>query len=496
MHPLIIALFIASYFGVLLLISRITSRKSDNQSYFIGNRKSHWYLVALGLIGDSLSGVTFISVPGTVVYAKFSYMQVVLGYFAGYMVINHILLPVYYRLKLTSIYSFLNNRFGSNAQKTGSFFFLTSRLLGAAGRLFLAVNTIQIFLFDQLNIPFFITVVVMIILMYIYTHKGGIKTLVWTDSFQSLLLLTGLILSITAILNQLNWDISFALQSVSESNYSEIFFWDWKEKSYFWKQFIGGAFIAIAMTGLDQNMMQKNLSCPSLRDAQKNIYTFSFVMLFVNLLFLSLGALLFIYSTKFGIELPSFNEKIQTDAVFPTLALNNLGSLAGLAFIIGLTAASFSSADSVLTTLTTSFCIDFLDFENKLKKDETKKVKIRNKVHIAFSLLLIIIIMLFKQLNNRAIIDTILIIANYTYGPLIGLFAFGLFTRFSIKDKWIPIICLISPLISYLLDAYSKDLLWGYKFGLELLLINGIITFLGLYLLRVFQLKQAQIEIR
>jgi len=483
MHPFLIIGFILVYFGVLFAIAHFTGKGADNESFFIGNRKSHWYLVAIGLIGDSLSGVTFISVPGTVVNARFSYMQVVFGYFFGYIIITHLLLPLYYRLRLTSIYSYLLQRFGPRSQKTGSFFFLLSRLLGAAGRLYLAVSTIQLFVFDQFNIPFAIAVCIMILLMLVYTFRGGIKTLVWTDTFQSLLLLTGLVFSIAAILHHTGMGLGDMVARVAESDYSRIFFWDWKEKNFFWKQFIGGAFIAVAMTGLDQNMMQKNLSCPSLRDAQKNIYSFSFVMVFVNLLFLSLGAMLYIFATSRNIPLPSEEGKVVTDAVFPFLALNHLGMLAGLAFIVGLTAATFSSADSVLTTLTTAFCIDFLRFEQRTDLTEKRKTMTRMGVHICFSLLLMIVIILFRLLNSRAVIDTILVIANYTYGPLLGLFAFGLFSRRSIRDAWVPVVCLLSPVICYVLDLYSVWLMSGYKFGYELLAVNGLITFFGLWLL-------------
>lgn len=484
MSPLLIIVFILVYFGILFAISYITGRGANNESFFIGNRKSHWYLVAMGLIGDSLSGVTFISVPGAVTNAKFSYMQVVFGYFVGYIIINQVLLPLYYRLKLTSIYSFLLQRFGPSSQRTGSFFFLLSRLFGAAGRLYLAVGTIQLFVFDRFHVPFALTVFIMIALMLVYTFKGGIKTLVWTDTFQSLLLLFGLIFSIVAILNHLEVSPGQMISDVRDSEYSRIFFWDWKARNYFWKQFIGGIFIAVAMTGLDQNMMQKNLSCPSLRDAQKNIYSFSVVMLLVNLLFVSLGAMLYIYASRQGITLPMKSaDAIDTDKVFPTLALSHLGMAAGLAFIIGLTAATFSSADSVLTTLTTAFCIDFLGFEKPGSGSEKSKTTQRIFVHICFSLLLFAVILLFRRLNSRAIIDTILTLANYTYGPLLGLFAFGLFTRWRVYDIWVPLVCFASPWICYLLDLRSAAWFNGYQFGYELLLVNGLITFTGLLLL-------------
>ncbi len=484
MNPYLILGFIALYFLVLLTISYFTSRNADNDSFFIGNRKSHWFLIALGLIGDSLSGVTFISVPGKVVYDQFSYLQLVFGYLVGYWVIGYVLLPVYYKLKLTSIYSYLLGRFGVFSQKTGSFFFILSRLLGAGGRLYLAVGTIQIFVFDRLGINFYFTVAIMILLMVAYTYRGGIKTLVWTDSFQSILLLGGLIFSIVAIGSQLHLGLGGMVSKVIESDHSRVFFWDFKEKNYFWKQFIGGAFIAIAMTGLDQNMMQKNLSCPNLKDAQKNIMSFSFVMVLVNLLFISLGALLFVYAAELNIQLDlNTKNKIITDRVFPTLALGHLGTIAGLAFIVGLTAATFSSADSVLTTLATSFCIDFLGFEKEGKYNEKDKMTTRKMVHVLFAVFLFIIIGLFKLMNKQAIIDTILMVAGYTYGPLLGLFAFGIFTKIKTIDWMVPVVCIISPILCYIIDFNSQAWFGGYKFGFELLLLNGCITFLFLFVL-------------
>ncbi len=479
MSPIVILIFILIYFGILVGISYITGKNADNSDFFIGNRKSHWYLIALGMIGDSLSGVTFISVPGTIETQQFSYMQVVLGYFVGYIIIAQVLLPLYYKLQLTSIYSYLLQRFGHLSQKTGSFFFLISRLLGAAGRLFLAVSTIQIFVFNQLGIPFVFTVFIMILLMLVYTFQGGIKTLVWTDSFQSILLLFGLIAAIVAIISQLNLPIGELWTKVQDGGYTKTFFWDTNSKNYFWKQFLGGMFIAATMTGLDQNMMQKNLSCPSLKDAQKNIYSFSFIVVFVNLLFLFMGALLFVYAHEKGIALPQ-----KSDEVFPLLALNYLGAAAGLAFIIGLTAATFSSADSVLTTLTTSFCIDFLNYESRTDWNEKKKTIWRKRIHIGFSFLLFIVIIAFQKFNSGAIINTVLSIANYTYGPLLGLFAFGLMTKIKTRDAVVPFICVIAPLFCLTLNNYSKVWFNGYEFGYELLIINGMITFMGLFLFR------------
>lgn len=483
MSPYLVLVFIGLYFGLLLLISWITGRKAGNAAFFIGNRKSHWYLVALGLIGDSLSGVTYISVPGKVESSHFSYFQIVLGYFFGYMVISHVLLPIYYRLQLVSIYSYLRSRFGPISQKTGSFYFLLSRLLGAAGRLYLAVGVIQFFVFDGWGIPFELTVIIMIALMVAYTYRGGIKTLVWTDSLQSVFLLVGLVLTLIVIGRELGLSFSGMVDVVNSSPQSQIFFWDVLAPDYFWKQFIGGAFIAICMTGLDQNMMQKNMSCPRLIDAQKNIYGFSIVMIFVNLLFLSLGVLLYYYYAEMEIALPlKINGSIDTDAVFPNLALNELGIAAGLAFITGLTAATFSSADSVLATLTTSFCIDFLKFEEDTSLTEEKKKKIRQRTHIVFAVLLFLVIIAFRLGNNKAVIDTVLKVANYTYGPLLGLFAYGIFTRRSVREPLIPVVAVLAPVLCYLLDMYSARWLGGYRFGHELLVVNGLITFTGLWL--------------
>lgn len=483
MSPYVIISVLVGYFCLLLLISWFTSRNAGESEYFIGNKKSPWYAVAFGMIGDSLSGVTFISVPGTVGTAQFSYMQLVFGYFFGYIVITQVLLPVYYKLNLTSIYTYLRQRFGSYSEKTGSFYFLLSRTLGAAGRLFLAVTVIQLFVFTPLGVPFEISVAIVIILMLVYTYKGGIKTLVWTDVLQSSVLLLGVILSIAAISSNMGLGWSGMVKTVAESDYNQIFFWDWKEKSFFPKQFIGGMFIAIAMTGLDQNMMQKNLSCPNLKDAQKNIRWFSVVLIFVNIFFLALGALIYAYIQNNGIDIPlTASGKPNTDHLFPMLALNHLGMFAAIVFILGLVAATFSSADSVLTTLTTSFYIDVLHAEENPKYNEKKRTQLRHIIHIAFAVLLLLVILIFKWLNQDAIINTVLTVAGYTYGPLLGLFAFGLLTKRIAQDKAVPIICLITPVVCFILSTYSKEWFGGYNFGHELLLLNGLLTFAGLWL--------------
>ena len=477
MRPGLILASIATYFFFLLAIAWYTSRRATNASYFLGNKTSPWYAVAFGLIGDSLSGVTFISVPGQVATAKFSYMQIVFGYIVGYLVIAKILLPLYYRLNLTSIYTYLRERFGPATQKTGAFYFLLSRTTGAAARLYLAAGVLQVFVFDEWKIPFAVTVSFIIILMLIYTLKGGIKTLVWTDTFQSTFLLLGVVLSIYGICHQLDLSLAQTLKITLGGESSRIFFWNPLSPKFFLKEFVSGAFIAIVMTGLDQNMMQKNLSCRSLPEAQRNIYWFTGVIVLVNFCFVSLGALLFYYASARGIAVPG-----NTDQLFPLLALKHLGTFAAIVFVVGLTAATFSSADSVLTTLTTSFCIDFLEMNEKAAWTEIRKTRTRFAVHIAFAIVLLLVILLFKAINQQAVIAAVLKLAAFTYGPLLGLFAYGLFSHGNIRDHLTPVICTLAPLVCYLLDRNSQ--LWfHYRFGNELLVVNGFLTFLGLLLI-------------
>ena len=487
--PFLIISFIVVYFLFLLFIGWYTSRNSTANSYFLGNKQSPWYLVAFGMIGDSLSGVTFISVPGTVGTNHFSYLQLVIGYFVGYFIISHVLLPIYYKLNLTSVYEYLLQRFGKITQKTGSIFFIVSRLLGAAGRLFLAASVIQFFVFDQfttVKVPFALSVSVILLLMLLYTYRGGIKTLVYTDTFQSLFLVMGVVLSIAAIISKMDISFGTAISNIYTSNYSETLFFNFNKTNFVLKEFIGGVFIAVAMTGLDQNMMQKNLSCKSLKEAQKNIFWFSIVMVIVTFCFLSLGALLFQYYDYAGIALPTDagTGKVITDKVFPNLALNHLGIFAGLVFIIGLTAATFSSADSVLTTLTTSAYIDILELEGNDKLSEQKKKQYRTAIHVGFAILLWLIIIIFDLMNKTAIITTILMLAGYTYGPLLALFAAGLFTKLNFKDKWVPVACIIGPLVCYFVKTTSANYSMGYQIGNELILVNGIITFGCLLLFR------------
>lgn len=484
MSSIVILACILFYFFLLILIAYLTGRNANSASYFIGNKQSLWFVVAFGLIGDSLSGITYISVPGSVKAANFNYFQMVLGYVIGYWAISYVLLPLYYRMELTSIYTYLKNRIGKVSQRTGAFFFILSRVIGAGARLFLASIVLQRFVFDGFGIPFPVTVAIIISLMLLYTYKGGIKTLVWTDMMQSSFLLLGVVLSIIFISNQLDLSFSGIISSIKESEYSQVFFWDWKAKNYFWKQFLGGAFIAICMTGLDQNMMQKNLSCKTLKEAQKNINAFSIIVVFVNMLFLALGALLYIYASTKNIAIPE-----RGDELFPFLAFNHLGAFAGLVFVIGLTAATFNSADSVLTTLTTSFYIDFL---GKATDDAQDHKRLRTFIHIGFAIGLFLVVLLFGLFNDQSMIFTVMDIAAITYGPLLGLFAFGILTKRKPNDKLVPVISIISAGICcflYLSTKNKAEWLHGYAIGQELLIINGLLTFFGLWLVSSSDVK-------
>ena len=419
------------------------------------------------------------SVPGYVGSTQFSYLLVVVGYLIGYTVIATVLMPLYYRLNLTSIYAYLEQRFGFWSYKSGAFFFLLSRTIGASFRMFLVVNVLQVFVFDAWNIPFFVTVSIFIALIILYTLKGGIKTIIWTDTLQTTFMLLAVGLSIYLISQDLHFDLKHLFSSVWGSDYSKVVVTDWHSKQFFLKQIISGAFIAIVMTGLDQEMMQKNLSCRNIGEAQKNMFTFSIVLVFVNLMFLFLGAVLYIYSTTHGIELPT-----RTDDLFPMIAIKYLGPLAGLVFIIGLISAAYPSADGALTSLTTSFSIDMLGLNKRSDLTEDQKKRLRYKVHIAFALLLMLVIVLFRAINDRAVIDKLFTVAGYTYGPLLGMYAFGLFTRLQVKDKYVPWVAVSSPVLCFLLSEYSKVLLFGYVFGFELLIVNGLFTFIGLFLIR------------
>ena len=464
MSSTLIISVIVIYFLVLVGISFITGKSDSNASFFSGDKQSPWYIVAFGMIGASLSGVTFISVPGWVATSEFSYMQMVLGY----LVIATVLMPLYYRMNLTSIYGYLKDRFGNSSYKTGAIFFLISRVIGASFRLYLVANVLQMAIFDAWGVPFEVTVVVTILLIWVYTFRSGIKTIIWTDTLQTLFMLVAVSLSVYLISVDMNLSFTSLISTVKESDFSQIFFWEGKQ--HFVRQFLSGAFMAIVMTGLDQDMMQKNLSCKSLGDAQKNMFWFSIVLVFVNLLFLSLGALLYMYAETHGI---SFDK---ADDLFPAVALNGgLGMGVGVLFILGLIAAAYSSADSALTSLTTSFCIDLLGFDENAG---AKEIKQRKLVHFGFSILLVLVILVFKAINDDSVISALFKVAGYTYGPLLGMYAFGLFTKLSVKDNWVPLVAVLSPVACYVIQLYIP-------FGFELLILNGAITFIGLFLLRV-----------
>ncbi len=481
MSPELILTVIAAYSALLFLVVWITSRNADNESYFIGNKSSKWYIVAYGMIGASLSGVTFMSVPGAVATTQFSYMQVVFGYLIGYSVIAMVLMPVYYKMNLTSIYTYLETRFGNASYKTGSFFFILSRTIGASFRIYIVINALQTFVFDAMGIPFIVTVAVFMVLILLYTYKGGVKTIVWTDTLQTTFMLITVIFSVIFISDHLGIGLGDLLGKVMSSDLSKMYVDDTLSPNYFWKNFLGGAFIAIAMTGLDQEMMQKNLSCKNIGEAKKNMFTFSIVLVVVNFLFLVLGAVLVFYATQNNMVI----DPKHTDNLFPDIALNHLGPFIGLLFLIGLISAAYPSADGALTALTTAFCFDFLRLNKKPDITEQELKKTRHWVHLSFAVILLLMIVLFRVINNDAVIRNLFKVAGYTYGPLLGLFAFGFLTKLNIRDKWVPVVCVISPAIAYFINE-NAPLWWdGYKFGFEMLIVNGCITFAGLALISV-----------
>ena len=483
MSSSIILTVIFLYFLGLFIISNLTTGNDDNQTFFSANKESPWYLVAFGMVGASLSGITFISVPGDIGSTQFTYFQVVLGYLFGYFVVALLLLPIYYKLNLTSIYEYLKVRFGNVSHKTGAFFFFLSRITGASFRLYLVAIVLQQFVFNELNIPFEITVILSVLLIWIYTFRGGIKTIVWTDTLQTSFMIVSVILSIYLINQSLDWTFIDFINSDELKTYSNFLVTDsFLEKNYFLKSFIGGMFITICMTGLDQDMMQKNLTCKSLKEAQKNMIVFSIVLVVVTFIFLLLGALLFIYSEKFGIMIPKLNGSANTDLLFPEIALNsNLGSLIGITFLLGLIAAAYSSADSALTSLTTSYCVDIIDIKDKTQEYQTK---IRKRTHLVMSSILVLVIIIFDNYLNRSVIDGLLVLAGYTYGPLLGLFSFGIFTNYKVNDQYVWIVTIFSVILVSFLANLDPSYLGGYKIGYELLPINGLITFLGLILIR------------
>ena len=467
------------YTLLIFSVSWFTSRKADNQGFFIGNRKSPWFVVAYGMIGASLSGVTFISIPGWVGDTGFSYFVIVLGYVLGYAVISLVLLPMYYKLNLTSIYTYLEQRFGKNAYTTGAVFFLISRIIGASFRMFLVVSVLQIFVFDHYGIPFWLTVVLFMALIQLYTMKGGIKTIVWTDTLQTTFMILAVIVTIGLILQSMQTSLPAMIETVWGSDLSRVIVTDSDSKQNFIKLLLSGMFITIVMTGLDQDMMQKNLSCRNLKDARKNMTVLSLILVPVNLIFLFLGAVLYLYAFRSGIEIPAL-----TDHLFPYIAFNHLGMFAGIVFIIGLISAAYSSADSALTALTTSFSIDILKLDKRYANNENLLKSKRQQVHLGMAIIIIFVIVAFELINNQAIISQLFTFAGYTYGPLLGLYAFGLFTKLRVRDNWIPFVAVVAPLLSWLLSRYSEAMFNGYQIGFELLIINGLLTFAGLFILR------------
>lgn len=474
---LILGIFLL-YTILIFGITYVTSRKADNQTFFVGNKVSPWYVVAYGMIGASLSGVTFMSIPGWVRDTQFSYMVLVFGYLVGYFVIANVLLPLYYKLNLTSIYSYLEKRFGFWTYKTGAGFFFLSRTLGASLRMFVVINVFQEFVLKAWGVPFWVSVLIFICLILGYTLKGGIKTIVWTDTLQTTFMLLAVALSIFFIADKMNFSLGNLISRIADSDISRMMVYNWREKNFFLKHFLGGAFIAISMTGLDQEMMQKNLSCRNLKEAKTNMYTFSGILIGVNLIFLFLGAVLWIYAGFNNIS-PSY-----TDDLFPTIALHYLGPIGGVVFLVGLISAAYPSADGALTSLTTSFYIDFLGIDKAKRFSDKQKRIFRYIIHISIALVFLLVIVIFKKVNDKAIIEKLFTIAGYTYGPLLGFFSFGLLTKWQVKDKWVPVVAILSPVICYALSLYSKELLNGYKFGFELIILNGALTFAGLYLIR------------
>ncbi len=483
LSPIGILFILLGYFVLLIAVSWFTSKqKSNNLQFFLAGRQAHWLLVAYGMIGSTISGITFISVPGAVggtgANEAFSYFQVVLGYMLGYIVIAFVLLPLYYRLNLTSIYGYLEQRFGTFSYKTGAAYFLLSRSTGSALRLFLVALVIHRFVMQPLGVPFPLTVFIALALIWIYTFRGGLKTIIITDALQTTFLLLAVILTVILIGQALDTGLVGMIEMVSHSNYAKMFYWEggWSDPNNFFKQFFSGALITITMTGLDQDMMQKNLSCRNLQDAQKNMLTFSTVLVLVNLLFLLLGAMLYIYAGVFGVEVPA-----RTDEFYPLIAIEHLSPVVGLLFVLGLTAAAYSSADSGMTALTTSFCVDFLNFEKKaatVPEEQLKRTRIL--VHLGVTGVMFVLIMVFNAFNDSAVITTLFQIAGYTYGPLLGMFVFGMVTRLRVRDHLVLPICLLSPVLTFLLDKYSAEILYGFKFGFLTLALNTLITFLGL----------------
>ena len=488
MTPTTILIIIIIYFGLLILISNLVSKKgSDNDTFFKANKNSKWYLVAFGMIGTALSGVTFISVPGEVGNPdlQFKYFQFVLGNAIGFLIIATVLLPLYYRMNLTSIYSYIEQRLGIVSYKTAATIFLISRTIGSSFRLYLVVIVLQRYVFDAFAIPFALTVLISLGLIFAYTYRGGLKTIIITDTLQTFFLVSSVFLTIYFICDSMDLSFIQAFEAVKNSNYSKVFFFEnYLKGNYFWKQILGGIFVTIAMVGLDQDLMQKNLSCKNIGEAQKNMYTFTGIFVLINIFFLSVGALLYLYAEKNGIGIPMVGDVKRTDLLFPEIAFNHLTIIPSVVFLLGLTAATFATTDSALTALTTSFCIDFLAMDKEKNQNKPNVVRTRHLVHFAFSILMFLVIIVFNSLNDKSVVTMIFKVASYTYGPLLGLYAFGLFMKSkTVHDQFVPFICILSPAICFLISKYSAVLVGSYVIDNELIIINGLITFIGLVLI-------------
>ncbi|MGX5817106.1 sodium:solute symporter [Chitinophaga lutea] len=483
MSPTLLFSMVIAYFLILLVVAWITSRNANNESFFIGNRGSNWMLVAFGMIGTSLSGVTFVSVPGTVGFENFAYFQVIIGNLIGYAVVAFVLLPIYYKMNLTSIYNYLQNRLGFNSYKAGASFFILSRTLGATARLYLVINILHHTILQNFNLPFWVGALVILLMILLYTFEGGVKTIVWTDTLQTACMLIGLVVCVWYILNNLDLSLVEGAKALSDKGYSSIFVTDPTSKNFFLKQIIAGAFISITMTGMDQEMMQKNISVKTLKDSQKNMMTFAFIFMGVVLLFLFLGGLLYLFAQNHGIAATG-------DDLFPTIALNHMPGIVSIIFIIALISALFPSADGAITALTSSFCIDILGIQRNEALNDKQRKRIRQTVHLIVAAVFLLFVMVFKWANNPSMIGLILKIAGYTYGPLLGLFAFGILSKRTVNDRLVPLIVVAAPLICFVIDKNQKYLFGDFQIGLELLAINGLLTYLGLYAISTKSLKQ------
>ncbi len=482
MAPITLLAFLIVYFAVLLTVAHFTSRKSsDNSTFFVANRSAKWYMVAFGMIGTALSGVTFISVPGAVGVSNFGYFQFILGNAVGFVVIAYVLLPLYYRMNLTSIYTYLEERLGHRSYKAGAMIFLVSRTIGSAFRLYLVAIILQRFIFDAWNVPFAVTIILCLLLIWLYTNKGGLKTIIVTDMLQTFFLVTAVILSIYFMADSMGFGIVETFEAVKNSGYSQIFFWEdfLGNRAHFWKHFIGGVFVTVAMTGLDQDLMQKNLSMRTIGEAQKNMLTFTGIFVVINLFFLAVGAMLYIYAGQNGVDITGLPTP---DYLYPEIALNHLAIVPGIIFMMGLTAATFATTDSALTALTTSFCVDFLNFNKKENPNDPALIRTRNKVHFWFSVVMLLVILGFRLINDDSVVNAIFTAAGYTYGPLLGLFAFGILTKRKVADRLVPYLCVLSPIICYIVATFVILPLTSYRIGFELIIYNGSLTFLMLYL--------------